>query len=76
MASVNNEVSSEARFAVERRLGDGSVGRLGTVRLVDGLYFFNPNVSGRKPSRKGHRCMADALPRWVGYPHACETRRL
>jgi hypothetical protein len=64
------------RWAVERRFPDGSVGRLGTVAFLSSGYRFTPAVSGRRPSAKLHGTMAAALPRWVGYPHACETRAL
>lgn len=63
-------------WAVERRLVGGTVLRLGTVRWVGDGYRFNPNVSGRKPSRKSFGTIADCLPRWVGYPNKCETRRI
>ena len=64
------------KWAVERRLSDGSVARLGTVAFLGAGYRFTPAVSGRKPSRKLHGSLVASLPRWVGYPGACETRAL
>lgn len=68
--------SPPTKWAVERRFPSGEVGRLGTVRLSEDGYRFTPAVSGRKASRKGHPTLADALPRWAGYPNSCETRAL
>lgn len=67
-------------WAVERRLPDGQVFRLGTVVLRGDClgfgYRFIPAVSSRKPSRKVHATFEKCLPRWVGYPDNCETRKL
>jgi hypothetical protein len=71
-----NTKGPATNWAVERRLANGPVVRLGTVRWVGDGYRFTPNVSGRKPSRKVHPTLADSLPRWVGYPNRCETRAL
>ncbi|MCP2080116.1 UNVERIFIED_ORG: hypothetical protein J2W74_001302 [Methylorubrum zatmanii] len=67
---------SPLTIAVERRLPTGVVVRLGTIRRDAEGYRFIPNVSGRKPSRRSHGSLTECLPRWVGYPDACETRAL
>lgn len=64
------------RWAVERRLADGSVYRLGSVRVTDGGYRFTSNVGSHGNSRKSHPTLKACLPRWVGYPDRCETRAL
>lgn len=64
------------RLAVERRLADGSVARLGTVNKVGNGYFFISNVASHGNSRKAHPTLKDCLPSWVGYPNRCETREL
>jgi len=48
-------------------------GILGHARLYDQGWKFTPNVAGRLPSRKFHRTLERALPRWVGYPDGCES---
>jgi hypothetical protein len=65
------------KWAVERRLADGTVARLGTVhRVAINGYRFVSNVAGHGNSRKGHPTFEACLPRWVGYPDRCETRVL
>ena len=63
-------------FVVERRLADGTVGKLGSVRKARDGYRFNPSVFGYKASRKGHPTLEACLPKWVGYPDRCETREV
>lgn len=64
-------------WAVERTINGGStVLRLGTVRWTGEGYRFVPAVAGRRPSLKSHGTLEGSLPRWVGYPSRCETRRL
>jgi hypothetical protein len=38
---------------------------LGTSVLKDDGWWFYPNVSGRRPSRKGHPTADDSLPDWT-----------
>jgi hypothetical protein len=53
--------------------GKGRVGLLGTaVRASDGWRFV-PNVFGHSRSRRAWHSWEACLPRWVGYPNACET---
>lgn len=49
-----------------RRLNDGSRGLLGTARYSERGWRFQPNLSGRKPSRRFWPTMEACLPRWVG----------
>ena len=60
----------------ERRFPSGAVGRLGVAVYSEheNGWRFRPAVSSRKPSRKAHPTMEGCLPRWVGYPHHCESR--
>jgi len=59
----------------ERRFASGEVGKLGTaVQRADGWRFV-PAVAGRMSSRKAHPTLEKCLPRWVGYPDYCESRR-
>jgi len=56
------------------RSGQGArVGVLGTVSKHTDGWRFTPNVSGRKPSRRGWSTWEECLPSWVCYPHGCET---
>ena len=41
-------------------------------KLKEGWKFY-PCVSGRAPSRKFHATLEACLPRWLGYPDACES---
>jgi hypothetical protein len=57
----------------ERRLADGSAGVLGhAVKGSDGWRFLP--ATQHRPSRKAHPTLEACLPRWVGYPHRCESR--
>lgn len=68
------------KWAVEKRLfnenGGTDMWRLGTVVLRDDGYRFTSNVASHGNSRKAHSTFEACLPRWVGYPDGCETRRL
>ena len=63
-------------YAVERRLPDGQVIRLGTVVKNAQGYRFRPFTTAHQSSRRDHATFEGCLPRWVGYPERCETRLL
>ena len=66
-------MSNHQVIRVFRQLQGASLGVLGdAVRCPDGWHFI-PNVSGRRPSRKGWATWEACLPRWVGYPDRCTT---
>jgi len=59
-------------------LADGRDGGiLGFVHcdIHDGaeVWTFNPNVAGRKPSRKFHPTFDAAIPRWTGHPNGTRS---
>ena len=57
-----------------RRLaGNAGLYRLGTAFKNDRGWKFYPHVAGRRPSAKFHVTWEACLPRWVGYPDACES---
>ena len=58
----------------ERRFPNGTVGRLGVAQYANNGWYFIPFVSSRRSSRKSHPTMEACIPRWVGYPNACESR--
>jgi hypothetical protein len=67
-------MSKSVRFL--RKLPDGSKLTLGIAVFIAGDnagWRFFPNVSGRRISRKRHATMKKCLPRWLGYPHRCES---
>lgn len=64
-------VGDSLRFWRVNGTGRGSL--LGTARLYSRGWKFTPNVADRKPSRKFHRKLERALPRWVRYPDGCES---
>ena len=58
----------------ERKLSDGTLGRLGVARAVQGCWKFYPSVGGRRPSSKFHKTMEACLPEWINYPDGCQSR--
>jgi hypothetical protein len=48
---------------------------LGTASNSEGpdCWRFYPNSFGRSPSRKPHATWEACLPRWVEFPHGCES---
>jgi hypothetical protein len=73
---VTTSPSPTTRWAVERRLTDGHVIKLGSVRWDGDGYRFTSHVASHGNSRKSHPTFEACLPRWVGYPDHCETRAL
>lgn len=61
------------RFYRTVKGGSTRAGILGTAVRHPAGWRFIPAVAGRMPSRKCHPTMEACLPRWVGYPDACES---
>ena len=60
-------------YRFTRKLNDGSVFILGHAVQNEAGWRFIPANAARKPSRKAHKTMRQCLPRWLGYPDACES---
>jgi hypothetical protein len=61
-------------YTLYRTLADGRDGGiLGYVIQNEFGWWFNPQVAGRKPSRKHHPTFDAAIPRWTGHPNGTRS---